>query len=627
MIAISNFSSSTSGFRIEFTGTAGIDFSAAAATAEVYWTGGDASVPNEWTDVDNWGGCAAPSCSRDAFVSALANEPILLTGQVYNVRNLTIQPGAVLTLQPNSMLRICGDFTNYGSLIASPTSTIIFVGPSTQTISGAFVGANKFGHLEVDKAAASGTVIINNNIDIGGSFFTANATSIFNSNGKYVKLAGSFINNNGNSTYTNTGTSGTLEFNGAGLQNYQQGTSQLDLNFVLVNNTAGLGAGVRLLTNMFVKATTGTLTLTIGTITTGAFRVEVDNTAVASVNAGNTTSFVDGNLRRYLLASGSYNWPVGNVAKGYQRVNTNFASNANTYIDARFDLWPFAEPIQGGGVECNVTYSLEAMNNGYWTMTATPNGAAVYDMIAYPTNVTNIYAGWTIMKRSAIAPMPGWLLNGTCDPSSTATAVKRNGMSGFSVFGIAQSPTPLPIELIEFTGEMIGEDNLLKWITASEHNNDYFTVEQSYDGINFREIGTVTAVGNTITETSYQLYDYSPRTGINYYRLKQTDIDGAFTYSNTIALNRSLTSVEITELYPNPTNTDVSFEVNSAISGVMEFNMYDNTGRLIKTENLQVVAGVNAYHIPLSELSAGVYTVSINSKMLDQKEIRQLIKR
>lgn len=627
LIAVSNFSSSTSGFRIEFTGTAVIDFAQAVATAEVYWTGGDAVSATEWNDADNWGGCSVPSCSRDAFISALANQPILLTGQVYDVRNLTIQPGAVLTLQPNATLRVCGDFINYGTLTADPTSTIVFVGPSNEIIAGNLSGTSKFGNLTVTKGVSSGTVTLNNNIEIGGSFTTSNSTSIFNSNNKYIKLAGDFVNNNGNSTYTNTGTLGTLEFNGSGLQNYNQGASQLDLNFVLVNNSAGLGSGVTLSSNMFVKTTTGTLTLDLGTITTNTNRVEVNNTALTSVTPGNTTSFVDGNLRRYLLASGGYNWPVGNVSKGYQLVYTNFASNANTYIDARFDLWPFAEPIQGGGVECNVTYSLEAMNNGYWTMTATPNGAAIYNMIAYPTNVTNIYAGWTIMKRSAIAPMPGWLLDGTCDGSSTAAAVKRNGMSGFSVFGIAQSPTPLPIELLEFTGEMIGEDNLLKWITSSEHNNDYFTVEQSYDGIDFREIGTVTAAGNTIVETSYQLYDYSPRMGVNYYRLKQTDIDGAYSYSKTIALNRAQTFIEISELYPNPTNADVSFEVNSPISGEMEFNMYDNSGRLIRTENLQVVAGVNAYHIPLSELATGVYTVLINSKMLEQKEIRQLIKR
>lgn len=627
LIAISNFSSSTSGFKIEFTGTATIDFAQAITTAEVYWTGGDAVQPTAWNDADNWGGCTFPTCTRDAFISALANEPIIQTGQTWEVRDITIQPGAVLTLQPGSTLRVCGNFVNYGSLVASPTSNVIFVGPSAQTISGNVTGTNKFGNLTVTKGAGTGTVTLNSDVEIGGSFTTSNATSIFNSNNKYVKLGTNFSNFGGNSTYTNTGTAGTLEFNGAGIQNYNQGNAQLDLNFVTIINTAGLGNGVRLLTNMFIKTVTGTLTLTTGTITTNANRVEVNNTAVACVTVGNTTSFVDGNLRRYLLGTGSYNWPVGNVAKGYQRVNTNFTSNANTYIDARFDVWPFALPIQGGGVECNVTYSLEAMNNGYWTMTATPNAGAVYNMTAYPTNVTNIYAGWTIMKRSAIAPMPGWLLQGTCDASSTAAAVKRNGMSGFSVFGIAQAPTPLPIELLEFTGEMIGDDNLLKWVTLSEQNNDYFTVETTRDGVSWREVGIVDAAGNTVNNTYYQLYDYSPAFGVNYYRLKQTDNDGSESYSNTIALNREKTVIEISELFPNPTNSDVSFEINSPVGGVMEFSMFDNSGRLVKSENIQYTAGVSAYHIQLSDLAAGVYTVMLNTKAMEQKEVRQLIKR
>lgn len=629
LIAVSNFSNSTSGFRIEFltgAGAAVINYAAATATAEVYWTGGDAAVPTEVNDVDNWGGCSSPTCSIDAFVSAVANEPIVAAGTTRAVRDITIQPGAMFTLQANSILQVCGNFTNYGTLIADPTSTIVFMGTGTQNVIGALTGTSKFGNLTVTKS--TGTVVLNNDIEIAGTFTTSNSTSIFNSNGKYVSLGKHFSNATGNTTYTNTGTTGTLEFNGSGLQTYNQGSSQLDLNFVIVNNTAGLGNGVTLATNMFIKATTGTLTLNVGTITTTGtstttgFKVHVLNTAVGSVSVGNTASFVDGNLRRYLSGTGIYNWPVGNVAKGYQRALTNFSSNANPYVDARFDVWPGTLPIQGGS-DCGTSFTLDAMNNGYWTLVG--NGsAATYNMSLFPLNVTNAAAGWTIMKQQTYN-LTGWLLNGVC-AASTVSQINRNSMTNFSVFGIAQAPTPLPMELIEFSGQIVGEDNLLTWTTASEINNDYFTLERSRNGYDFEILAVVDGAGTSTSTLNYDQFDFDPFQGVSYYRLKQTDFNGQYSYSQTIALNRGLESVLLSELYPNPATQMVSFEIATPKSSSVIVEMFDNTGRLISSNNYEAQNGTNSYSMDISGLARGVYTVVFRSELFEKAEIKQLIK-
>lgn len=631
LIAVSNFSNSTSGFRIEFLtggGNAVINYAAATGTAEVYWSGGDALVPTEVNDVDNWGGCNSPTCGIDAFVSAVANEPIVAASTTRAVKDITIQPGATLTLQANSVLQVCGNFTNYGTVVCHPTSTILFMGSGTQNVTGNLVGTSKFGNLTVTKS--SGSVVLNNDIEIAGTFTTTNNTSIFNSNGKYVSLGGNFNNANGNSTYSNTYLAGppvlagTLEFNGSGVQNYNQGSTQLDLNNVIMNNTGAIGSGVNLQTNMFIRATTGTLTFNQGTITTGALRVEVNNSTPASLSTGTTTSFVDGNLRRFTASSGTYNWPVGNVTKGFQRAVTAFTSNTNTYIDSRFDIWPFLPPVQGG-TDCGTTFSMDAMNNGYWTLTANPNTASSYNMSLYPTNVTNIYSGWTIMKKPAIGPMPGWILDGTC-AASTSTQVNRNGLSGFSVFGVAQSATPLPIELINFMGEMVGEDNLLTWTTVSEHNNDYFTLERSRNGIDFEEIAIIDGAGNSTTHLNYQEFDYNPYQGINYYRLKQTDFDGQYSYSQTIALNRSLDQTILSELFPNPANSSVNFDLTTIRKGTVSVVICDNAGRLVAQYDYEAHVGSNSYNINISDLAKGVYTLIMKSELLENSEIKQLIK-
>lgn len=614
LLVIQNYSNSTSGFSIVFPP----GMITPASSNDVYWSGG-ANTSN-WNSITNWGGCAVPACGINAYILNSSTYQPILTAGTYNVNNLTINPGATLTLQNGATLNVCGNFTNNGNLVCLPGSTVNFVGTGVQNVSGSFVGADAFHHLLVTKT--SGSVFLVNDITVNGNLTTANGTSILNSNGRYVRLGGNFANNNGNTTYSNTGTTGTLEFLGSTTQNYNQGASQLDLNFVVINNTGGLANGVNLQTNMFIKASTGTLTLTLGTITTGANRVDVANSAVSSVSTGNATSFVNGNLRRALLGTGSYEWPVGNVSKGYQRATTNFSSNSNPFVDARFDVWPGGLPVQGGS-DCATTFSMDAMDNGYWTLVG--NGsAATYNMSLYPTNVTNAASGWTIMKQQNYN-LTGWLLNGTC-AASTVSQINRNNMTNFSVFGIAQAPTPLPIELLYFNGEMVGEDNLLTWATVSEKNNDFFSLERSRNGVDFEVLAIVPGAGTSTSTLHYDKFDYDPYAGVTYYRLKQTDYDGQYMYSQTIALNRGLREAIVSELFPNPANNSVNFELNTPKSGLVQVQLYDNAGRLISTSNFEAHVGSNNFQLDLSELARGVYSTVIRFEHLENTQIKQLIK-
>jgi len=83
----------------------------------------------------------------------------------------------------------------------------------------------------------------------------------------------------------------------------------------------------------------------------------------------------------------------------------------------------------------------------------------------------------------------------------------------------------LPIELIQFKATKVGAYVQLDWSTATEINNDYFTVERSVDGENFEVILTEKGAGNSSTQKDYRRYDEQPRVGYNYYRLSQTDFN------------------------------------------------------------------------------------------------------
>ncbi len=96
----------------------------------------------------------------------------------------------------------------------------------------------------------------------------------------------------------------------------------------------------------------------------------------------------------------------------------------------------------------------------------------------------------------------------------------------------------LPIELLSFTGEANGETNILKWITATEINNDFFTIERSEDAINFIELGRVNGAGNSLSLKRYSMVDTKPYANITYYKLIQTDFNGQFKPSEIIAVTR-----------------------------------------------------------------------------------------
>jgi surface protein len=167
---------------------------------------------------------------------------------------------------------------------------------------------------------------------------------------------------------------------------------------------------------------------------------------------------------------------------------------------------------------------------------------------------------------------------------------------GFSPFTFGDSPSsPLPVELLDFTAEIKNRTVDLTWQTASEHNNDFFTVERSSDGFNFELIAYVDGAGNSTSLLSYATQDANPFVGVSYYRLKQTDFDGAFEYSDIRVIVKSDDSDLL--VFPNPSNTGL-INFKSAVD-IGELSIYSSEGKLVFKETV----GNNV----LVKLSAGVY--------------------
>jgi hypothetical protein len=135
----------------------------------------------------------------------------------------------------------------------------------------------------------------------------------------------------------------------------------------------------------------------------------------------------------------------------------------------------------------------------------------------------------------------------------------------------------LPIELVSFNGMKKNGDNFLYWVTASERDNDYFTLEYSIDGEFWLDISNINAAGNSQQELSYsythKTYD---RSVTNYYKLSQTDFNGVRTYFNNVSITNTPNQKEVVKIV----NT-IGQEVNSFSPNGMYFEIYDD-GSIIK---------------------------------------------
>jgi hypothetical protein len=167
-----------------------------------------------------------------------------------------------------------------------------------------------------------------------------------------------------------------------------------------------------------------------------------------------------------------------------------------------------------------------------------------------------------------------------------------------------KSATPLPVELLSFTGKHQTNGNLLTWVTASELNNDFFTLERSNDGINYAETAIIKGSGTTSTPTQYQYLDQTAPEGISYYKLRQTDYDGTCTWSPVIAIEWRSKNLTF-QVIPNPNNGNFQIVLPAELEEEASLRITDATGRLIRTAKVKD-AGMS---LSVEGLAAGLYHV------------------
>ncbi|MBP8239319.1 MAG: IPT/TIG domain-containing protein [Saprospiraceae bacterium] len=171
----------------------------------------------------------------------------------------------------------------------------------------------------------------------------------------------------------------------------------------------------------------------------------------------------------------------------------------------------------------------------------------------------------------------------------------------------------LPVELIDFEGKSDENGVQLFWNTASELNNEYFSVEHSANGRLFRELTRVQGAGTISEPQQYRAFDGLPSSGMNYYRLAQYDFDGTRTYSHIISVKyEGKTSQAL--IAPNPVNdNELSLWYNSPGEMRLELQVIALDGKICTERYQEVLPGNQHISLPLDDLNAGLYLLRIRN--------------
>jgi hypothetical protein len=162
----------------------------------------------------------------------------------------------------------------------------------------------------------------------------------------------------------------------------------------------------------------------------------------------------------------------------------------------------------------------------------------------------------------------------------------------------------LPISLLVFDANITQNGVEVIWQTATEINNHFYTIERSIDGANFEIVGTIDGAGNSQFELTYSFVDANPLLGTTYYRLKQTDYNGAFEYFDPVAVTYYNESEF--QVYPNPATNQITIDFGG-LSAESTIQLYSLTGQMVKSFSVwQAVQTLD-----VSDLASGNYILTV----------------
>ncbi|MBI3481530.1 MAG: T9SS type A sorting domain-containing protein, partial [Bacteroidetes bacterium] len=589
--------------------------------------GGSWAIATSWTLASNGFGAALSSVPTNRPVVILPAARI----------NLDILGQSAFTTQLSGLLVVTTTGHNIGSISSTGTmrTTTSTLPAGTYTTFTASAG----GTIEYAAAISMNNRSTYNNLLISSTVATT-ATNL-TVNGNLTIGAGNTLDNSSNNAnisiagnWSNSGTytagTGTVTFNGTAAQSITGATT---FNNLIINNTFGTSPQITLSGGNDIVSST--LTMTKGNINLNSQNLTI-GTAAASpgtlshslastegwmyggnlVRYFNTTTIADGSVTGFFPMGTSADFrpffigvPSGDMTTGGSFTVSNNSNNITTSVsipDATSPVTPIV-----------------LQHQGYWSISSSGVSGGTYDLIAGGTGFGTVgnLADLNLCKATSVVGTYSAATNTTSDPrlkriGLTLTDITTTDGDKFYVGSTNSVTSPLPIELLSFTGEAKKYGVDLQWKTASEKNNDYFTISRSAMGGTFESIGSVKGNGTTNSSHTYLLTDSKPLLGKNYYQLKQTDFDGHSTNSEVIVVN-VINLEPLVSVYPNPISQHQP--LNIVINGLeanseTEIQILNMQGIKINSrESITDSDGTLKTSVGLANLSTGLYILKVQN--------------
>jgi len=527
---------------------------------------------------------------------------------------------------------------------ASGYYDLYLTGSSNYDLSGGGGGLTIQDNLNVQNSSAittiAGALSVGNAINYTSTGSTTMDDDI--TTGNYTQSIGT-LNDGGNNIYingasggwTNNGgtftATGTITFEGTAAQTIG-GTAGTSFATVTINNSSG----VTLSQPVTVTSSLGWGTSGGVIFTSGSSLLTIGTAAVtATISAGNSTSYVDGPIA--IFGPNEVTFPVGNAGT-YAELAIQGSAGAidngvlSTEFECQYSLSASpnyrttADMDASGNAGC-VTHPGENYCEGidhtsgieYWTLSLLSSNSPSEKCFVTLTSNNPGQSDITSMTDLCVAHFDGvtglWENMGPDASGSVGGTVSVTSAQEFIdfspiTFGSKHGTNPLPIQLASFTANCDNYSASLKWTTATETNNDHFTVERTQDGVNFETVAIVKGAGNSTTPREYSAIDQDPLQGTSYYRLSQTDLDGNTTHLNTIVYTPCENENTINSFV---SNNLIKVEINNAAAsgGNYTFVLYNTLGQEVYSKNVNASEGLNLYTINSQNFTNGIYIIRI----------------
>ena len=492
-----------------------------------------------------------------------------------------------------SSLKI-GNMNSKGKLFLTNQAIIAFSGPAT----GPFPNRGSMeltgnGTLSFDETSfAVGDAFYNGS---GGWLITGALSGLITSGvGGNIQVTGSRnFNFSGVNSYEFK--SSLQQFTGNGFPSTVTGTLK-------VNNT---NQGGLTLTAAVTIATSGTLHLAYGLIKTNSnFVLAMSNNS--TLIGGSALSYIDGPMRK--AGNQNFTFHIGKQGR-YSPVivNANGGGNASDFYTVEYH--PGDPKAFYGNVLSQLIEKISSVE--YWHISGTENRLR---QLRFPITP---YSGVTDFSSLVIGYHDGggWINLGNLGTTGTTAngTIQVNAVT-YGPFTLASTnfntnpfTSSLPVNFLSFTARRNANQGLLNWEMSTDTDADYFEVLASSDNRNFVSIAKIDAQRNHFR---YQYTDNALKAGTTYYRIRVVENSGNTLLSKIAALFYEKKGLELTSVQPTIATTQTTVTIASSSAGIIQLNMLDAQGRLVKQIQTNLLQGTNAVRLDLSGLSAGLYYIN-----------------